>query len=156
MAVVGSLMKTDIVTVRSTDKIADVARRMSDRAVGAALIVDGEKLVGIFSERDLLTRVVAPGLAPDTAVSEVATRDVVTVEASTHVRECAKLLKEKGCRHLPVMRGGKLAGIISARDFFAQMTGALERFIDERNYKAELEAGVDPYDHLGGAYTDVP
>jgi CBS domain-containing protein len=152
MGVVRSLMKTDIVTAAPAEKVREVARRMQQRQVGAVLIVDGEKLAGIFSERDLLNRVVAPDKNGKTTVGEVATRDVVAVDAQTSIRRCAQILKDKGCRHLPITEHGKPVGIISARDFFEHVVDGLERFIDQQRYQAQLDEGIDPYDHFGGGY----
>jgi CBS domain-containing protein len=63
-----------------------------------------------------------------------------------------QVLRQKKFRHLPVVRSGKPVGILSTRDFFEYLVDGLERYIDELKYKRDLAAGVDPYDHLGGAY----
>ena len=152
MGVVRTLMKTEIVTAAPGEKVREVARRMPQRQVGAVLVVEGDKLRGIFSERDLLNRVVAPDRDGDTPVSVVATREVVAVEAQTSIRRCAQLLKEQRCRHLPVLEQGKPVGIISARDFFEHVVDGLERYIDQQRYQAQLDEGIDPYDHFGGGY----
>ncbi|GAB4326413.1 MAG: hypothetical protein Kow0010_09470 [Dehalococcoidia bacterium] len=155
MAHARDVMKTDIVTASPTESVATVARRMRDRAVGAVLVVAGDSLRGIFSERDLLTRIVAEGRDPATVnVGEVATTAPVTVDADTHVRDCAAILREKGVRHLPVVEGTRPVGIISGRDFFAEVVNEFERLIDEHQYRDQLKAGVDPYEGLGGAYRD--
>jgi CBS domain-containing protein len=153
MAIIGSLMQTEMVTATPDERVSDVAQRMRDNRVGAVLVVDGDRLAGLFSERDLLVRVVAEGRDPSaTKVSEVATTSLVTVSVDTHVRECARILKEKRFRHLPVLEGGKAVGILSARDFFAYVVDGLERFVDEIRYQQQLEDGLDPYDRFGGSY----
>lgn len=153
MAIIGSLMQTEMVTAKPNETVSQVAKRMADNRVGAVLVVDGTQLAGLFSERDLLMRVVAAGKDPSsTKVVDVATRQLVTVGVDTHVKECATILKEKRFRHLPVIDGGKPVGILSARDFFEFVVEGLERFVDEMRYEQELEDGVDPYDHFGGSY----
>lgn len=155
MAIARDVMKTDIAIVRPDESVAAAAQRMRDRGVGALLVVDGDTLRGIFSERDLLTRVVAEGRDPgSTTVGEVATADPITVDVSTHVRDCAATLRGKGVRHLPVVEGTRPVGIISGRDFFAEVVDEFERLIDEHQYRDQLKAGIDPYEGLGGAYRD--
>lgn len=155
MSTIGSIMKTEIATARSEETVAEVARRMSQKRIGAVLLVDGGKLTGLFSERDLLTRVVAAGKDPaQTPVGEVATREVVSVTPNTHIKSCAETIKSGGFRHLPVAEGDAVVGIISARDFFAYLSKGLERFIDQARYEQRLDEGVDPYDHLGGGYEE--
>ena len=153
MAIIGALMQTEMVTARPEEKLIDVAQRMRDNRVGAVLVVDGERLEGLFSERDLLTRVVAEGKDPAlTMVGAVATKEVTTVGVDTHIKQCAMLLREKRFRHLPVMEGGKPVGILSARDLFEFVVEGLERVVDEIRYKQQIEDGMDPYDHFGGGY----
>lgn len=153
MASARSMMKIDIVSARPDETVEAVARRMRDRRVGAVLVTEGNRLEGIFSERDLLTRVVAAGKRADaTSVGDVATREVACVDASEPVKACAEMLRKKKCRHLPVVEEGRPIGIISARDFFEQVVDELERFIDDRRYRAQLEDGNDPYEGFGGGY----
>jgi len=153
MAIIGSLMKTQMVTVAPDTTVAEASRSMSRNEVGAVLIVEQGQIRGILSERDVVARVVAEGRDPSTTeVPEAATQKVVTVDVHVHVRECAKLLRDEGIRHLPVTRDGKAAGILSSRDFFAYVVEGLEKFIDRARYEEKLNKGEDPYDHLGGSY----
>lgn len=153
MAVIESLMKTEMVTAAEDETVAHAAWSMARNGVGAVLVVEGERLMGILSERDVVERVVAEGRDPTaTKVAEVATSDLVTVDVGTHVRECAELLRAKGVRHLPVLRDGKPAGILSSRDFLAFVVQGLERLVDRSRYEKALAEGEDPYDHLGGGY----
>ncbi len=153
MAIIGSLMQTEMVTAKPDEKVSDVAGRMRDNRVGAVLVVGGDKLHGLFSERDLLMRVVAVGKDPaKTTVGEVATKELVTVGVDAHVKECATILKDKRFRHLPVTDKGRPVGILSARDFFEYVVDGLERFVDDMRYRQQIEEGLDPYDHIGGGY----
>lgn len=153
MAIIGSLMKTDMVTVRPGDSVAEAAGLMSRNHVGAVLVVEGSELRGILSERDVVSRVVAEGRDPAaTKVSEVATEAVVDVEVKTPVRKCLELQLAMGVRHLPVTEGGKPIGVLSSRDFLVYVVEGLERVIDQIRYEQKLSEGEDPYDHLGGSY----
>ncbi len=103
--------------VSSSDKVRDVARRMSEKNIGAIAVVDSGKLVGIFSERDIMSRVVAQGLNPETtAVAEVMTKDIVVGEPGEDIEEALKKMHAVGCRHLPIVDKGNLVGMISIRD----------------------------------------
>jgi CBS domain-containing protein len=150
---VEALMKRELVGVDPGVSVAEAARRMREARVGAVLLLEGGSLTGIFSERDLVTRVVAEGRSPDaTKVGEVATRPVVTVPTGASLRQCAETLRDKGVRHLPVVSGGKPVGILSARDFFEAVAGGLEGLIERTRYDEKLRDNIDPYDHLGGSY----
>ena len=153
MAIIGSLMKTEMITVKPSDSVADAARSMSQNQVGAVLLIEGGAIKGILSERDVVGRVVAEGKDPTaTEVSEVATTEVVAVDVGTHVRKCVEMQLAMGVRHLPVTDNGRPVGILSSRDFLAYVVEGLERIIDKLDYETTLGEGVDPYDHLGGSY----
>jgi CBS domain-containing protein len=153
MAAIEELMVTEMVTARPEESVAEAARRMTGNRVGAVLVVDGDKLLGLLSERDLLGRVVAEQRDPkQTKVAEIATRDLVTVDAGASVKDVLSIFRDKKFRHLPVLRDGKAVGILSTRDFLEYLVGGLEHYIDQLRYKRELAEGVDPYDHVGGSY----
>jgi CBS domain-containing protein len=97
--------------------IYDTAALMTRAGVGAVPILEGETLVGIFSERDLMARVVVPLLDPKgTPVSAVMTRDVVTAEVHDRTDPCIDKMRARNCRHLPVMAGGRVIAVLSMRD----------------------------------------
>ncbi len=97
--------------------VYEVAATMSKGRVGAIPIIDGERLVGIFSERDLLTRVVVTGRDPrGTPVSDVMTHEVVTAGLDDAVDACVEKMQRAGCRHLPVISDGRVISMISMRD----------------------------------------
>jgi CBS domain-containing protein len=100
-----------------TDNVRTVARLMADRNVGAIAVLDSGRLVGVFSERDLMARVVATGLDPDdTPVSKVMTKELIVAEAGDGVGDALHKMQDRKCRHLPVVRSGKLIGMLSIRD----------------------------------------
>jgi len=153
MAIIRSLMKTEMVTVEPGDFVSKAAILMSQNHVGAVLVVADGEMKGILSERDVVTRLVAKGKDADTTtVAEIATDIVVAVETDTHVRKCAEMQYAMGVRHLPVTENGKPVGILSSRDFLAYVVEGLEKVIDKIGYEEALGEGQDPYDHIGGSY----
>jgi predicted transcriptional regulator len=146
-------MATHLVTAAEDETVAAAAYRMSVNEVGAVLVVDGERLTGLLSERDVLARVVAEGRNPEsTTVGSVCSRDLVTVDAEQSLKAALQIFRKGKMRHLPVLRQGKPAGILSTRDFHAFLVDGFERFVDQLKYEKALAAGIDPYDHFGGPY----
>jgi CBS domain-containing protein len=113
--VVSKHMATDLLTVEPDTRLADAARRMAERGVGAVLILEGERLAGILTERDLL-KAVAAGFTDEARVSEWMTRQPETVEPDESTDQAASLMIHGGFRHLPVIEGGRPIGILSIRD----------------------------------------
>src|SRR5919108_5674120 len=90
---------------------------MADKNVGALLVMKGQKLVGIFSERDYTRKVFLRGKkSKETRVDEIMSKDVTTTSPQDSVDECLRLMTEKHIRHLPVIDGGKVIGVISIGD----------------------------------------
>lgn len=97
--------------------IADAVAEMNRHRVGSVLIIDGGRLVGIFTERDVLRRVVGAGVDPKgTLVADVMTQGVMTITRESTIEETMRIFTEKRCRHLPVVEGGELVGTISIGD----------------------------------------
>jgi CBS domain-containing protein len=110
------LMSDDLVTVVPATTVAEAAQVMSLRRVGAALVVDGGELLGIFTERDIVRALGEHFDAAGHLVLNWMTADPVTVDASASVPEALDLMLSKGFRHLPVMQEGRLVGMVSLRD----------------------------------------
>jgi len=115
MATVGEIMSRDLLTVEPGATIADVVRQMHEREVGAVLVLSGERLEGIFTERDVL-HAAATGKLEGTTVGDLMSRHPETIDASDSTGHAAAMMIHGGFRHLPVEEGGKLAGIVSIRD----------------------------------------
>jgi len=153
MTTIGSLMKTELVTISPKETVSAAAERMARTGVGALMVVKDGELVGLCSERDVVELVVAMGKDPGTtAVEQVATSFLETVTPDTRLRRCAEILRAGGFRHLPVVDGKRPVGILSARDLFEYVVRSLEQVVDLEQYRKELGEGVDPYDHAGGSY----
>ncbi len=104
-------------TVQPQQIVREVAKFMTEARVGAVPVIEGDRLVGVFSERDLMTRVVAPGLNPDTTtVSSVMTKDIVVADGDETTEACLSRMKQLHVRHLPVVSGNKLVGMLSVRN----------------------------------------
>jgi CBS domain-containing protein len=103
--------------------IAEAVAEMNRHRVGSIIVLDGGKLVGIFTERDVLRRVVGAGLDPKQAlVADVMSAGVITITLSASVEDTMKLFTEKRCRHLPVVEEGRLIGTISIGDITRWMS----------------------------------
>jgi CBS domain-containing protein len=97
--------------------VLETVRAMAERNIGAVPVVHNGKLVGIFSERDLMRRVVAEGLEPGTTcMAEVMTDDPMTISTNEELANCMALMRRHGFRHLPVCHEGQLVGMVSLRD----------------------------------------
>jgi CBS domain-containing protein len=108
-------MSTSLVTASADDKLADAAKTMADRGVGAVIVLDSGRLAGILTERDVL-KAVADGATQDATVGERMTRHPETVESDETTDQAAALMIHGGFRHLPVVDGGEIKGILSIRD----------------------------------------
>ena len=120
MRLVKHLLEGKAAAIHSTgpdQPVLDAIRMMADKYVGALLVMDGDQLVGIVSERDYARKVILKGRSSaDTPVREIMTAAVLTVAPGDSVNHCMKLVTEKRVRHLPVMDGGKVVGVLSIGD----------------------------------------
>jgi len=110
----------DVVVVDIATSVAQAARIMSDRQIGAVPVVDGERVAGIFTERDVMARVVAAGVnAAETPVSAVMSTTLVVADVRDSHDVCLRRMQQARVRHLLVLDGGRLAGVLSLRDLLA-------------------------------------
>ncbi|RMD50978.1 MAG: CBS domain-containing protein [Ignavibacteria bacterium] len=106
-----------IYSVSPDDTMYDALKLMADKGIGALVVMKGEALIGIVSERDYARKVILKGkTSKETKVSEIMTDTVICVSPETGVEECMAVLSEKRIRHLPVEEKGKLVGVISIGD----------------------------------------
>lgn len=107
----------DIWYVSSSDSVFDVIKMMAEKGVGALLVMDDDRLVGIVSERDYARKVILKGRSSEqTSVSDIMTREVISAEPGQSVKECMSMMTEKRIRHLPVLTDGKVEGVLSIGD----------------------------------------
>lgn len=115
-------------SVDATRTVLEAARYMMEHNVGAVPILRNGDLVGILSERDIMNRVVAVGRTPGTtAVSEVMTANPRAVAADESIEECLFIMREFGFRHLPIVDGKELKGLVSLRDVLMHQATEIER-----------------------------
>jgi CBS domain-containing protein len=129
MATVYDLVKDRRVYSIDVEKtVLEAARFMMEHNIGALPVMREGKLVGIFSERDLMNRVVAGGRNPGmTQVAEVMTANPRTVDADESLEDCLFLMKELNFRHLLIVSGGELKGLVSLRDILMKVPASRER-----------------------------
>lgn len=148
MLKIGSIMKRNVVSVDPTATVSEAVRLMAGSDLGAVLVTHDRKLLGIFSERDLLTRVIGRGFSPeDTVIEHVMTPNPVAAFETTTLKDGTRMVREHGFRHLPVIDGqGQVVGILSARDFLQFVVSGLESYIEEAWGERHVEEMTDPYD----------
>ena len=138
MAVVRDLLArkgTDVVSIQPSATVLEAARLMNDRGVGGVVVVDeANALLGIFTERDILRRVVAAGLPPEsTRISDVFTRDIVTCTPDMSVEEIGSIMTTRRVRHLPVVDVRGLHGVVTIGDLLAHRLSDQETTIQHLN-----------------------
>jgi len=141
---VKSLLKhkgAEVHTISPDASVIEAVRKMNEKKIGALLVVEEEKPAGMFTERDILKRVVDSGKDPSaTKVGEVMSRDIIAIHPEATVEGAMAVMTEKRCRHLPVLDGEKLVGLVSIGD--------LTRWVSRRqaNHIKDLVA------YITGAY----
>lgn len=128
---------SEVFTIPPDSTVYDALKSMAEHNTGALLVMNGEDMVGILSERDCVRKVELQGKnVKDTKVSEIMTGEVITVNCDQPLEECMTLMMEKGIRHLPVYDSDKLMGFVSVRDVLREMIemqqmmlSQLERYI---------------------------
>lgn len=126
----------DIWSITPDASVYEAVKLMADKAIGALLVLESGKLVGIISERDCTRKVILKERAPkDTLVREIMTPDVISVRPDHSVEECMALVTAKRIRHLPVLAGDRLLGIVSIGDLVKGIISEREFMIQQlENY----------------------
>ncbi len=132
----------NLATASANMTVREAALAMAQRRIGAVMVIDGARLVGIFTERDLLSKVVAMKRDPDTLrLAEVMTRDPDTIGPDETAFAALDMMRKRGYRHLPVMDAGRLIGMVSVRDLYSTALGELEEGLKERDAFISGSAG---------------
>ncbi len=123
---------SDIWSIAPDASVYDAVKLMADKGIGALLVMDGNKLVGIVSERDYARKVMLKGRSSkETAVKEIMTAKVLYVGRERSIEECMALMTEKRVRHLPVMEDDRLIGILSVGDVIKAIISQQEFIIEQ-------------------------
>jgi CBS domain-containing protein len=121
-----------LICVGSGDMVVEALLRMRENRVRSVLVIDEDALVGIITQGDCAIKVLLPGLdARQTPVSQVMTRNPVTVKLSDQLEACMSLMASRGFRHLPVLEAGKVVGVISIGDVVKDIIAGLERNVGD-------------------------
>ena len=111
-----------VVSVGPTQSVLEAIKVLAAEDIGAAIVMTGDRLAGIFSERDYTRKVILKGRSSDaTRVEEIMTPNVIVVTPRTRTRECMQLMSEKNIRHLPVVEEGRVVGMVSIRDIVSDI-----------------------------------
>lgn len=122
----------DLATMPASQSVFEASQLMTEKSIGAILIMDGDSLEGIFTERDLLNRVVSKGLDPKKiSISQVMTPHVVTVDVNDTLESCYEKMQETRARHVPIVDGGRVIGIVTMRNLLEWLWREIQ---DENNH----------------------
>ena len=119
---VKDFMTKEVVTIQSSKSIQEAAELMSSKEVGDLVVTDGEKPIGIITERDFVRRVVAKRQPLNAKVSEIMTKPLIVIDQDSSLKEAARIMLNKKIRRLPVIKDNKLIGIITATDFATHLS----------------------------------
>jgi CBS domain-containing protein len=121
-----------IYSVRPDATVREALELMAQKNIGALLVIDGMGLAGVFSERDYARKVVLQGRSSSAAlVQDIMTAQVITVQAAQNIDECMQIMTEKHVRHLPIMQGQRVIGLISIGDVVREMMAHQKSIIEQ-------------------------
>lgn len=121
-----------IFSVNPTTSVREALEKMSNHNIGALLVLDGNALVGIFSERDYARKVVLHGKnSNDAKVSEIMTAKVITIDTTHTIDQCMEIMTHNHIRHLPIVNGSRVIGLISIGDVVREMIAYQKAMIDQ-------------------------
>jgi CBS domain-containing protein len=120
--------------VSPQDNVRNAAKMMREKRIAAVLVMEGERLVGIITERDMTARVIAMGVDPDKAICrDIMTSNPDTLSPDDTASDAISMMRERNYRHLPVVKGDRVVGMVSVRDLYAVYNGELEQDLKDRN-----------------------
>ena len=123
---------TQVFSITSDSSVYDALQVMAKKGVGALLVIDNNKLLGIFSERDYARKMVLKGkTSKDTPVRDIMTTNVITLSIDNTAQDCMSLMTDKRVRHLPIMEKGKVVGVLSIGDLVKETIAQQEFLINQ-------------------------
>jgi CBS domain-containing protein len=136
MVLVKDVVDRELYFVEPSHSVAEVSRKMMELKIGAIVVLEGGRLRGVFSERDVLTRVVVARRDPETTlVGDVMTQNVASVSEAASIDMAMDSMRTHQCRHLPVLRGEEVVGFLSMRDLMHhELTKKTEELLRMRAY----------------------
>lgn len=126
------IMTPNPVSCPSTTTVRDAARVMKERDIGNVIVLEGEQITGVLTDRDIVVRALAEGREPTTPIGEITSREVVTMSPDDDVTAAVETMRSRSIRRLPVVEGGRPVGIVSIGDL------AMER--DQTSALADISA----------------
>ena len=126
----------DVISIAPKASVFDAIKLMADRAVGSLLVMDGEQMVGIVTERDYARKVILLGRSSETTkVEQIMSTEVIAAAAEQTVQDCMTLMTERRIRHLPVVADGRVIGLISIGDLVQAIISDQQQAIEQlENY----------------------
>ena len=107
----------DVISIAPDRSVLDAIKLMAEKGIGSLVVMDGDRLVGILSERDYARKVILKGRASDsTPVADIMTGEVLTTTATATIDQCMQIMTDRKCRHLPVLDGDRVIGVVSIGD----------------------------------------
>jgi CBS domain-containing protein len=140
MGTLADIVKPDFLTVAPEDTLGEVADRMTQKNVGAVIVKDFGRLIGILTERDMLRAMAARVHTSDARVRQFMTADPITVAPDTDLEDAAQIMLDNGFRHLPVVDGSTVVGIVSLR----RVLGGRRQPASEQDAEAASETAPAP------------
>ena len=127
----GDVMSRDLLTIAPKNTLGEAAEKMAGRGVGAVLVMDAGRLVGILTERDLLAAVASRVQTSEAPVREWMTEKPLTVPETTPIERAASIMVTRGFRHLPIVDGERTIGIVSLRDVVRSVVRMYPEYEDD-------------------------
>jgi CBS domain-containing protein len=121
-----------VYSIRPDATVREALELMAQKNIGALLVMDGQQLAGIFSERDYARKVVLQGRSSsDALVQDIMTAQVITVQAAQNIDECMQIMTDRHVRHLPIVEGQRVIGLISIGDVVREMMAHQKTIIEQ-------------------------
>lgn len=128
MSLLSALVKSqDVVSVSPQTTVDEAAKTMASKNIGSVIVMEGGKLAGIFTERDLLNRVIGKGLDPRaTQMAQVMSKSVATIPLEDTVENAFELMEKTKCRRIPITQGGRVVGMVTMRNILEWIVSEME------------------------------